>query len=143
MVFSITTNKTNIYIGQYCHQINFSCIYYRNGDDCGKIYKIKTNGCGNTALDNTAVSSINVCDNMIYFYAASNTYKESGLCKIKLDGTCKESICHELSQNINTSSNWIFYINPYDKNLLYEVKPDGTMRQSNDGEYYHLDATWM
>lgn len=108
-------------------------IYYRNGSKEGKLCKIKINGKSNIILDTTDANCINVCGDWIYYKSANEKYYDSGLYKIKTNGTCKKNICNGLSEGINISSNWIFYINNSDKNELYKVRTDGTMKQNNDG----------
>lgn len=118
-----------------CYFLNVSgdWVYYSNYSKEFKLCKIKINGRGKTVIDSTASHSINVFGDWIYYTSINNEYGESGLYKIKTDGTCKENICNEFCEGINLSDNWVFFINAFDKKMLYKVKPDGTMKQNNDG----------
>lgn len=118
-----------------CYFINVSgdFIYYSNYSDNFKLSKMNLDGKHKSVLDENACSSLNVYGDSIYFNCTDNKYGESGLFKIETDGTSREKLNSEFSDNINASGDWVYFINGFDKNLLYKVKNDGTCRQNNDG----------
>ncbi len=132
---NINGKKRTLLSKDSCYFLNVSgdWIYYSNYSKGCKLCKIKINGRNNTILDSTSSENINVYGDWIYYKSTNNEYCESGLYKIKTDGTCNENICNRFLDGLNVSGNWIFFTDDFDRNMLYKLKLDGTMKQNNDG----------
>jgi len=64
-------------------------IYYSNGDDDYKLYKIKTDGTGNIKLSDNNSLSIKVAGDWIYY---TNSDDNKKMYKTKTDGTGRAGI---------------------------------------------------
>jgi len=95
------------------------------------LYKIQTDGKGNTKLSGDEIEDFNVVDDWVYYIDRGDN---SHIYKMKTDGTGKTQISSDKSSHINVSGNWIYFVNenpdpsnhqiPF--NCLYKVAPDGT-----------------
>jgi hypothetical protein len=93
-------------------------IYYRNADDDGKIYKIRTDGSEWEKLSNDDwPSDINVVDGWIYYTISGSGY--SDIYKIRTDGSDRIQIDTngDTATQINVVGDWIYY-----KTLAIEIK---------------------
>lgn len=118
-------------------------IYYTNGGDYNKLYKIKIDGTGKTKLNDDASYNINVVGYWIYFTNASDGQK---LYKIKTDGTGKAKLSDDVSNSINVVGNWIYYINGGNDNKLYKININGTGKtQLNNysSEVMNVSGDWI
>lgn len=101
-------------------------IYYVNGSDSNKIYKIKIDGTKKTKVIDDETHSINILGEWIYY---DNNSDLGRLYKIKLDGTEKTKVCDDEVSSINIIDDWIYYRNDSDYRELYRIKVDGTERE--------------
>lgn|GEM_PF-2384716 len=102
-------------------------IYYSNGSDIGKLYKIKTDGTGKQKLnDDYSSQYINVIGNNIY-YSGTN----SNLYTINIDGSGRKKLNNDYTEYIYVIGDKIYYKN-YSSNgsAIYSIKTDGTDRKS-------------
>ena len=143
---------------RYMHYINISgdWIYYYNtdtadGDKTRGLYKIKTNGKYNSALDtDITVNNIYVSGNWIYYtaYIEHKDYEcnfHYYMYKIKTNGKEKQEV--DLSEavddiekfnntdiSMHMSKNWIYYYSTFNSDTkenkgIYKIKTDGTNNQ--------------
>lgn len=133
-------------------------IYYSNYSDGFNLYKIKCDGTKRTKINDEYTSNINISGEWIY-YESNGHYgneqfriKKDGSQKEKISKKYKlNSNVINLEENYdvsvsdtvmgNTNSNihnegiaaiqkgWIYYNNSSDKNSLYRIKEDGTLKQ--------------
>lgn len=109
-------------------------IFYAGSGDVSKIYKVRTDGTGETLLYETIpgeeyIGSLQVVGDWIYFSAGSSD--DQGLTKLykmKLDGTGKTVISNETALDLNFVGDWIYYANWSDGWKIYRMKTDGTER---------------
>ncbi|KPU43280.1 hypothetical protein OXPF_27210 [Oxobacter pfennigii] len=115
----------------YCAVIDGDWIYYANGSDGRKLYKIRPDGSENIKISDDEIPlPINVYNGWIYYF------KETGdnrckLYKIKLDGTERTELCDDKFSIyfgrrhgviVNIVGNWV-YINRYiADNALQRIK---------------------
>jgi hypothetical protein len=119
----------------YINVIN-GWVYYRNGEDNGRIYKIRIDGTEMTKLTDDSSTNIMVKGDWIYYANQSDGAK---LYKIKVDGTERIKLNEDHSSSINLIRNWIYYQNVGDRNTPYRVKNDGTERTKlNDTSVYNM-----
>lgn len=119
-------------------------IYYMNGGDYNKLYKININGTGKTKLNNDASYNINVVGDWIYFTNKSDGQK---LYKIKTDGTGKAKLSNDEGNSINVVGNWIYYLSGTIGNYsINKIKIDGTGKtQLNNypSEVMNVSGDWI
>lgn len=121
-------------------------IYYRNIEDCGRLYKVKKDKSSNIKLsDDKEVLFINVVGDWIY-------YESSGeLCKIKNDGTDRECYRRGGIEYLNVVDDWV-YCTTNDK--IYKLKTDFSnlteikkivngKEKSIQGENIHIIGDWI
>lgn len=114
------------------------------------LYKIKTDGTGETLVSNNQVTYLNYFEDWIYYVDYSFN---QGIYKIRLDGTDKTLI---LDTNVNfmiVSEGWIYYIDSSNvlrnrENLpeIFKMKTDGTENQKIidvDGVRFNLSLDWI
>ncbi|WHY91656.1 DUF5050 domain-containing protein [Neobacillus cucumis] len=118
-------------------------VYYRNGRDNGKIYKIKTDGTERTKLTDDSSTNVTVAGNWIYYANQSDGAK---LYKLNIDGTGRIKLNDDQTSAINLIGNWIYYQNVSDSQKPYRVKIDGTERaklNETSAYYFQIDGYWM
>lgn len=111
----------------YCFTIVDNYIYYQkesdNQSENNKGYKINLDGTGKTATSESFYNSKYV-DGWLYFddMGDGKTYKMKG------DGSSKTVLDDKISQIIDVSNDWIYYIEFVDDTsaLLYKMKTDGS-----------------
>jgi len=100
-------------------------VYYQNGSDGKKLYKIRTDGTGRTKLNEDYYSSyLNVLGEWIYYTYAF----DSRIYKIRTDGTGRTKLNEDESSYLNVQGEWIYYRNGSDERKLYKIRTDGTGR---------------
>jgi len=92
-------------------------IYYSNGNDGQKLYKININGTDNKAY------SINSINNWIYYADGNKLYK------IETNGNNETKLCDDQVFKINIYNNKLYYINNKDNESIYKINLDGTSRE--------------
>lgn len=137
-------------------------IYYSNGRDKGKLYKVRTDGTEKTKLnDSPLITYINVSDGWVYYKS------EHGISKIKTDGS-EETTLVDLERYRNiyqvayissmyVSGEWIYYLfytAPGDgiensSTNIYRIRTDGSRNSqvcrdqatsmSMDGDWIYFD----
>ena len=119
------SNKTIINDVDSCFMINVDndWIYYRNNEDNGRLYKIKTDGSERTRLNQDETSCINVVGEWIYF---RNNSDKSSLYKIRTDGSEKTKL-----NDVDTTS--ICVVD--DKIYCYNL-------ETGKGEIYDPETVW-
>ncbi|MEY2195636.1 DUF5050 domain-containing protein [Neobacillus sp. BF23-41] len=111
-------------------------VYYRNGRDNGKIYKIKIDSTERTKLTDDSSTDIMVAGNWIYYANQSDGAK---LYKLNVDGTGRIKLNEDQSSAINLIGNWIYYQNVSDGQKPYKVKIDGSKKTKlNDTSAYNI-----
>ena len=101
-------------------------IYYENGSDKNKLYKIRTDGSGRVKLsDDYDCLNINVLDGWIYYF---DTF-DSIIYKMKTDGTSRTVVKNDWGLYLNVVDGWIYYSNFGANRNIYKIKTDGTSRQ--------------
>ena len=115
-------------------------IYYQNAGQGGKLYKIKTDGTGSTAVCSDTPFYINVVQDWIYYTNAADSSK---IYKIRTDGTCRTKLNNDESCNTTVIDNWIYYINYSDSGRLYKIAIDGSCKTKlNDNNSKYLNVKW-
>lgn len=143
------SGKTKL-LDQYCSCINVvgDWIFYLDKDY--QSFKIRTNGTGNTKIENTEVGTI--VGDWTYFIkwiVPENKDPIDGegyLFKSRIDGSEKKKLCEDVILNFNIGNGWVYYQNQSDSYKLYKIRFDGTQRTKlTDDEIYemNLDGTWI
>lgn len=104
-------------------------IYYANGSDDYKLYKVKIDGSGKQKLFDGTVSYINVSDGWIYFSKKYNEYT-TYLYKIRIDGTELTELDEDywnVIEYTNLTNNKIYFIDTYG-NRLYQYSKDAKIK---------------
>ena len=134
---TIGNTNGNIANGGYA-ALQGNWIYYVNNSDSYKLYKIKTDGTGESKLSDDMPKYINVLGDWIYY---SNDSDAGKLYKIKTDGTGKAMLSDDDAYYVNAEGDWIYYKNNSDANRLYKIKTDGTGKTKvNDDMSYDITA---
>jgi hypothetical protein len=111
-------------------------VYYRNGSESGKIYKIKVDGTERTKLTDDSSTGLLVVGDWLYY---NNQTERGKIYKIKVDGTERTKLVDDQASAINVIGDWIYYQNVTDNNKPYRVKVDGTGNEKlNDTTAYNL-----
>jgi RNA polymerase sigma factor (sigma-70 family) len=129
-------------------------IYYSNMSDGGKIYKIRTDGTDRTKLTDITAEFINVIGEWIYFVSIDWESENSGIYKVKADGTQLERILEntrtitietddrgtttrtvtEQSRRLNIVGDWIYYVN----SVSSGIQTPNLNAGSNHSEIYKI-----
>ncbi|MEG2673092.1 MAG: DUF5050 domain-containing protein [Ruthenibacterium sp.] len=101
-------------------------VYYRNGEDGNKLYKVHSNGSQRQKLTNDACYCIGVVSDYVYY---SNESENDAMYRVKTDGSQRTMLTSDETFYINVVGDWIYYKNASDGNCMYKIKTDGTGRQ--------------
>jgi putative cell wall-binding protein len=118
-------------------------IYYVNGSQDNKLYKIITIGTGRTKLSDDRPWNINVVGNWVYY---TNFDDNNKIYKIRTDGTCRTKLNDDSSWDLRVVDNWIYYTKSSDPSdpdnkSIYRIGIDGTFRTKlNSHESMFLNA---
>lgn len=118
-------------------------IYYVNGSQGNKLYKITASGSGRTKLSDDRPWNINVVGNWVYY---TNFNDGNKIYKIKTDGTCRTKLNDDSSWDLRVVDNWIYYTKSSDPSdpthgCIYKIAVDGTFRSRlNSHESIFLNA---
>ncbi|WP_027626170.1 DUF5050 domain-containing protein [Clostridium lundense] len=107
-------------------------IYYSNGTDNGKLYKMKKDGSENKVLSEDKVKYMCVIDHYIYY---SNMSDDGKLYKIKDDGNDRKKLYDSSISYIDKSEEDLYFINISDRNKIYKIetsKGDNITKVSDD-----------
>ena len=104
-------------------------IYYENGNDHQRIYRVNIDGSGKQKVnDDYYSSSINVAGDWIYYCIVDN-FGYGPIYRIKIDGTGRQQLNDDKSSCINIVDDWIYYRNSTDSAVgggkLYRIKTNG------------------
>lgn len=102
-------------------------IYYSNGLDGGKLYRIKPDGTDNLKLSDKACDYINIDDDgWIYFRCSTDEY----IYKIKSDGTGPYAVSNTRVNQLAVEGEWIYYHEAEGPNYsICKMKTDGSNLQ--------------
>jgi hypothetical protein len=95
-------------------------IYYENGGDGFKIYKIRTDNTGKEKLNNDSSSNIIAVDSWIYYINENDGNK---IYKINNDGTGKQKVCDDNCTLMRIVDDWIYFIT---NNDIYRIRTNST-----------------
>lgn len=113
-------------------------IYYRNGEDGNKLYKVHINGSQRQKLTDDACYCIGVVGDFVYY---SNESEDDALYRVRLDGSEREMLSSDKTFYINVVGDWIYYKNGSDGNCMYKIRTDGTARQKlTDHESWNINV---
>lgn len=149
------SERTKLADEAYRLWVDGETIYYLNDSVLCNLYKINTNGTGNTRLGDDIVSSFAVSGEWIYYCTKKSNAEMNelerksvpgeiasiiigALFKMKTDGSEKTKMADlDLSSGlIEVEDNWIYFTN---NNGTYKMKTDGT-GQSKIADYAGLQA---
>lgn len=105
-------------INTYFFQVDGDWIYYNqeitpSGIGSGNIYRIKTDGTQQSKLVDCNTSDFNVYNGWIYY--ENHEYQNTGIFKVKIDGSEKQCIINEANiYNFTIANNNIVYFKYYD-----------------------------
>ena len=117
-------------------------IYYRNGGEGGKLYKIRMDGSDRTKITGDESCYINVAGEWVYYSNERAGYK---LYKIRIDGSGKTKFYNGKTAYINVVGDWVYYSNGSDDEKLYKLYIDGSGRTKlNDDKsrYINVVGEW-
>lgn len=100
--------------------------YYKDG-----LWKISDDGTKKLKISDTAVNSINIVGEWIYYSNSvfSNEDEKSRLFKMKTDGSSKEKITKVMTEFVSVVDDWIYYVNIDDNRRPYKMLLDGRANQ--------------
>ncbi|MCL2488020.1 MAG: DUF5050 domain-containing protein [Oscillospiraceae bacterium] len=128
LAFPREANKVGNTPGNLMHgglaAIQGDWIYYSNGRDEGRLYRMKADGSDKQKINNDHSLYINVVGDWIYYCNRSDGYGGS-LYRIKIDGSSRQQVSYGGCSYINVVDDWIYYA--YDN--LYRRKIDGSNEQ--------------
>ena len=107
-------------------------VYFSNGLDGGKIYKVDIAKSEVTQINNCDSRYLNISDGWLYY---SNFDENSRIEKFQIGGKEAMTVKNDHSENIIVLNEWIYYINKSDQSRVYRVNIDGSEREriSEDG----------
>jgi hypothetical protein len=100
-------------------------IYFYNGNDGNKIYRIKPDRSGLSKVSSNSGTAINVIGDWVYYCGII----DQGIFKVKKDGSDQTKISAETSlHHIHVVNDWIYYYVYIGEGVreLYKIKTDGT-----------------
>jgi len=107
-------------------------IYFVNYADSNFLYKIKTDGTGETKISDDAAFCLNFYKDWLYYVNSSDNNK---IYKIKTDGSERTVVSDISSANLLVYDDWIYFINNTfeessdDYNKVFRIKTDGTGKE--------------
>lgn len=95
---------------QYFFTVDKDWIYYSNGSDGSKLYKIKMDGTNRTKLNDQMTYEINIIDSYIY-YSTRDSKNIGSFFKIKTDGSDKQALSsNSLASQLKVIGEWIYFV---------------------------------
>jgi Tol biopolymer transport system component len=112
-------------------------IYYRNREDRGNIYTMKTDGSDKRALNDVSSIFITVVGDQIYYIATRSNFN---IYKMNTDGSNVQKLNDEHSFNINVYGDRIYYVN--DNEDVVSIRTDGSDRRViiGDKNVYYINV---
>jgi hypothetical protein len=118
----------NIMNGGYA-AISDKWIFYINGNDQNKIYRIPVNGTKGEKINSDYAKCLNIVDDWIYYFKYKrdkDEILEYSIKKMRLDGTDCQKACTAGSDSYFLDDYWIYYTDYFDEQKMYRVKIDGS-----------------
>ena len=152
----LNDDKINTFkiVGNCAYYISCSNYLFSNNN----FYKISIDGTDLQKLSDDDINIINfvVVDNWVYYSSSiynlfrmkidkklsnDKSYNlNTGLCKMRIDGTGRQKLSDDKIYNLNIVDDWIYYANGSDNENLYKIRIDGTSRQKlNDDISLYID----
>lgn len=100
-------------------------IYYANGSDGFKPYKVKLDGTNRMKIANDETLFLSVVGEWVFY---SNLSDGEKLYRVKTDGSQRSKISDDRVGYLNADQQFIYYTNTSQGNALFRIKPDGTGR---------------
>lgn len=100
-------------------------IYYANGSDGFRPYRIKEDGTGRSRLANDETLFLAMSGEWLFY---SNLSDEEKLYRIRPDGTGRAKVSDDRVGYINVDSRFVYFSNPSQGNAVFRIRPDGTDR---------------
>lgn len=100
-------------------------IYYANGSDNFRPYRVKLDGVGKTRLGDDSTLFMAVAGNWLYYSNLSDGQK---LYRMKLDGSGRSLVAAERAGYVNTDGKYIYYTSTDQHHAVYRIRPDGSGR---------------
>lgn len=100
-------------------------IYYANGSDGFKPYRVRLDGTGRMKISNDETLFLVVAGEWLFY---SNLSDGEKLYRVKIDGTNRSKIGEDRVGYLNFDQRYIYYTNTSQQNSLFRVLPDGSGR---------------
>ena len=101
-------------------------VYYANGSDRFKPYRVKLDGTGHTKIADDETLFLGVAGDWLFY---SNLSDGEKLYRVRTDGTQRSKISEDRSGYLNFDRRFIYYTNTSQGNALFSIKPDGSERK--------------
>ena len=100
-------------------------VYYANGSDGYKPYRVKLDGTGRVKIVNDETLFLTVAGDWMFY---SNLSDGEKLYRIKIDGTQRSKISDDRVGYLNFDQKFLYYTNTSQGNAIFRIKPDGSER---------------
>ena len=100
-------------------------IYYANGSDEFKPYRMKLDGTGRMKIIDDESLFMSVAGEWLFY---SNLSDGENLYRVKTDGSQRSKISDDRVGYLNVDQQYIYYTNTSHGNALFRIKPDGSGR---------------
>ena len=100
-------------------------IYYANGSDGYKPYRVKLDGTGRTKIANDETLFMSVAGDWLFY---SNLSDGEKLYRVKTDGSQRIKLSEDRVGYLNIDQRFVYYTNTSHGNALFRIKPDGSER---------------
>lgn len=101
-------------------------IYYSNGDDNNRIYRIGTDGSVRTPITRSSAALVTLQEDWIYYLDLDDDNK---ICRLTTTGAERTVVVDDNVLSFSIADEWIYYINQSDGNKIYRVGIDGAGRE--------------
>jgi serine/threonine protein kinase len=101
-------------------------IYYSNGDDNNRIYRIGTDGSVRTPVTRSSTAFVTLQEDWIFYLDLNDDNK---ICRITTAGAERTVVVDDYVLSFSIADEWIYYINQSDDNKIYRVGTDGAGRE--------------
>lgn len=147
------TTSTKILSNISQHIVTSNNIYYINVEDGYKLYKSDLNGNNKVKLIDSPISYFNISEQNIIYSTKDQeikkplTSKSAGKVYIAdLNGSNNTLLTENIGYCLNTSANYVYYINYSDNNKIYKVSLDGKENAKvcdNSAETINVNNGWI
>jgi N-acetylmuramoyl-L-alanine amidase len=100
-------------------------IYYANGSDGFKPYRVRIDGTGRMKISNDETLFMVVAGEWIFY---SNLSDGEKLYRVKIDGTNRNKIGDDRVGYLNFDQRYLYYTNTSQQNAVFRIMPDGSGR---------------